>query len=62
MVKKGDILGEIRSMRTLEAIETLKAPTDGMVFFLPEYPLLNAGEAVTAVINLGKAKKVIENS
>lgn len=61
MVKKGDILGGIYSMRTLEEIETLRAHTDGIVFYLPEYPLINAGESPTAVLNFGKAIKVIEN-
>lgn len=60
-VKNGEILGGIYSMRTLEEIEPLTAPTDGMVFYLPEYPLIKAGETPIGVLDYSKAQRVIEN-
>jgi predicted deacylase len=60
-IKEGDLLGTTYSARTLDAMETFKAPTDGVVWHLPEYPIIYAGESPVSVLNLSDVIKVIEN-
>ncbi|MDO4553783.1 MAG: M14 family metallopeptidase [Lachnospiraceae bacterium] len=49
-VKKGEKIGEIVNPLTGEVLEETKAPCDGMLFTLREYPIVNEGSLLARIL------------
>lgn len=48
-VLRGQEVGQIYSVRTLEVVETIKAPMHGIVYSLIEHPIINGGVQVVKI-------------
>lgn len=58
MVEEGQNLGFIYSIKTLEIVEEVKAHKSGIVRYVAEYPVINAGDRI---LEISEVIDVIEN-
>ena len=49
-VKRGDLIGDILNPLTGEINERISSPTDGIVFTLREYPIVNEGSLIARIL------------
>lgn len=52
-VKKGDLLGEIITPLEGKVLAQIKAPCDGLLFTLREYPIVETGSMLGRILNAG---------
>ena len=52
-VKKGDLLGQIITPLEGKVLVELKAPCDGLLFTLREYPIVETGSMLGRILNEG---------
>lgn len=58
MVEEGQVLGFIYSVKTLDVVEEIKASKRGIVRYVTEYPVINAGDRI---LEISEVIEVIEN-
>lgn len=58
IVKEDQVLGFIYSVKTLEVVEEIKAHKSGIIRYVTEYPVVNAGDRI---LEISEIIEVIEN-